>query len=166
MKKLLLIGLILAICVLAMPQGVMADIKGDTATINAKVNQAELRFDVTSTAPTWELNRGANIQTDANRTKVEVDSSTTWTVAAIGTTGGGYMWSVANNAILLKAPVNIYSDVTSEYKPLTASVAVHDGIAGDYADTVFYTRLSQFIGPTDSNVPTYQIVITYTCTEH
>ena len=95
MKKVLLIGLILAICILAFPQGVLAATSGDTANVVANI---EDKCEVTSTFNTpalgWNLARNApNDLSDA--ITVTVDSSSPWGLVASDektvALGKGYM---------------------------------------------------------------------------
>ena len=58
MKRVLLLGIILAIFILAMPQGVLALDK--TAIVNAEFVGVTLDFQVTNPVATWTLNRGDN----------------------------------------------------------------------------------------------------------
>jgi hypothetical protein len=93
MKKLLLIGLILAICILAMPQGVLA------ATATPVVN-ANIAHTLVFTAPSptqWILGRGAaatiNLLSDtangADPIPIGVDSANKWDLKAIDANAGG-----------------------------------------------------------------------------
>jgi hypothetical protein len=79
MKKLLLIGLILAICILAMPQGVLADEK--SATINANI-VTQLTFTATGRATEWALSPTAYTTTASNADGITfvVNSNAAWGV--------------------------------------------------------------------------------------
>jgi len=110
MKKVLLIGLILAICILAFPQGVMAatDIKG--ADVNAQVVdtcKVTAEF-VPPSGGVWNLERNvANAL--PNGIHVTVDSSSKWSLDVVDAkaTDPGFMVSTVgaiplNNAFVFE----------------------------------------------------------------
>jgi hypothetical protein len=84
MKKLLLIGLILAICVLAFPQGVMA--LDDSVTVNANLPLQTFAFDAsinTGVGPTWPwVLQPSTANTNPGAINLTVVSSRQWDIAA------------------------------------------------------------------------------------
>ena len=90
MKKVLLIGLILAICILAMPQGVLA------ATATPVVN-ANIAHTLVFTAPSpslWTLGRGATatdnlLSSGPGAIPIGVDTANKWELKAIDANAGG-----------------------------------------------------------------------------
>jgi len=168
MKKFLLIGLILAICVLAFPQGVLAAVDDGSATVNANLPPIALVFDVTSPAGTWALARGSNNLEPANTITIEIDSSRPWTVTAVGatTTHTGHMMSGTAPASFLENAVLIASTMdTSGFKSLATTQNVQAGVAGNKLDTVFSPDLSQLVDDSDTAKTDYTITIEFTCTE-
>jgi hypothetical protein len=166
MKKLLLIGLILAILLLAFPQGVMA-VDDDQAVINANLAGVTLNFKVTEPGGMWELARGANTlgTTDATKIKIEVDTSNYWTVSAEDTTTAhkGHMISAGTPATFLTQVLYIQKTVGNG--PLSAKVDVGSGNPGNYSNTVFYRTLDQEVLTTDKAMTDYKITLTFTVTE-
>ena len=167
MKKVLLIGLILAILLLAFPQGVMA-VTDPTAIINAELTPATLEFAVTEPA-SWTLVRGDNYLPTADEIKVEVDSSKYWTVSAQADASAhrGQMISQTVAAEYLENQLEIWSETAAvpAYMSLINLVSVHKGDPGNYGDTVFTSKLHQLVDPSDTAMNDYQITLTFTCIE-
>ena len=161
MKKVLLIGLILAICILAFPQGVMAATSGDTANVVANI---EDKCEVTSTfnAPAlgWNLERNAPNDL-SNAITVTVDSSSPWGLVASHTPV-----VPANKGFMVS------SDGATRMK--TAFVFAGTGLAVDnalfdpgqtpQAKTTYNWAVGQPVLWSDNAALVYNMVITFTLT--
>lgn len=151
MKKLLLIGLILVVCMLAFPQGVMAVNTANTATVDATV-KTFAKIDATFNGP-WELKRGAN-NLD-NGITVTVDSNTPWTTKAEDLTNSGYLTPTVGAA--LTAPLYIKGGA------LTSAVDLET--AGlPQASTPLSYDLDQAVDNDDDANVAYHMTITFTLT--
>jgi len=177
MKKVLLIGLILAICILAMPQGVMALQSTKNATVNANVVQA-LTFTATRNAyPSgleWALTSGTdNLYPAAVR--FQVVSTSAWTVVAwdneaSGRPGHMVEWTTAPawGPRNISAAFRIRGDVgpTLNNIPVVSGSAVqvdHD-IKGTFDRSV--TGFGQVVNTVDDErlaTGSYRIVVTFLC---
>jgi hypothetical protein len=187
MKKLLLLGLILAILILAMPQGVSAA----TAPANPVVN-ANIAHTLVFTAPSpaaWVLDRGT-VATDNYLSStgsgtapivMTVDSANGWGVTAVDAnilTGAGHMVPVTPftpaeagplvNALQVMTagpvgPTGTYTALptASPFTPVT----IRTGVSGV---TTWNEDLKQTVALTDYSLTTggpYRMTITFTCTE-
>ena len=185
MKKLLLIGLILAICILAMPQGVSA------ATASPIVN-ANIVHTLVFTAPSpaaWVLDRGTGatdnyLSSTGSGTApiaMSVDSANGWGVTAVDANTGanaGHMVPVSPFTPTAAGPlVNVLQVLTvgpvgptGTYTALpTASpftpVSIKTGTSGV---TTWNEDLKQTVALADYALTTggpYRMTITLTCTE-
>jgi hypothetical protein len=162
MKKVLLIGLILAILLFAFPQGVMAaDTDSDTAEVTADINDV---CEVTATyvGGTWALDRNSgtsNLNDDA--ISVTVDSTSPFDLMAedmAGTANDGFMVSgvipLKTGFILegfaagaLAGPVTVIND----HAPQDASV-----------EPAFLYDIAQQVTDDDDSSKTYSITVTFT----
>jgi hypothetical protein len=161
MKKLLLIGMILAILILAMPQGVMA--ADDDAVVTATVADVS----VVNVAPVaaWELDRGtANLNTDA--ISVTVDSTSPWglTVQDTKETNAGFM--VGNDDP--KTPLDA-GFVFEGFEPgtLNAEQTLFDPgqiPQVENTESPYLYDIDQDVSNEDDSSLTYQITLTFTLT--
>jgi hypothetical protein len=165
MKKVLLLGMILVICVLAFPQGVMAAL-GDSAPaivtgsfssiaiIKAQFNP----LGVPAGATPWALSR-ANMNPLTGGINVSVDCNQPWQVNAADTKSSdkGFMTSTANRLInpfnvsvsgdtnwhnLMGGNVLVVTGQSQTYQNYNYNIqqqVTNDDKAGDYAITVTYT---------------------------
>jgi hypothetical protein len=152
MKKLLLLGLILAICILAMPQGVLAD----TATVNANVVQFT-DFTASGDVSGWNLYYGnpgpVNTQTDG--LTLNVIANNPWHVTVLGTNGGkmmpfgsgGYTGTALTNALNIDT-----QQVTGSAVDLASG-----GRTSSWSQSYDYV---QTLEATDQPRTDYQIVLT------
>jgi hypothetical protein len=182
MKKLLLIGLILAILILAMPQGVSAATVPQAPIVNANIVHT-LGFTAPSPA-TWVLDRGTSATDNylsgssaGDPIVMTVDSATTWGVTAIDSNTGGTAGSQAHmkptagfapatalplvNALQVQTGASAY---TALPETGTTPVTIQTGSQGV---TTWNEDLKQTVALTDITLTTgtYQMTITFTCTE-
>ena len=187
MKKLLLIGLILAIFILAMPQGVLALDK--SPEVNANI-QHGLVFTAPSPPGTWILGRTAvatvNLLSDASNgadpIQIDVDSANKWELKAIDQNNGGtagyqaHMIPTADKVPTYAVPlVNALEVQTGGWggtptftalpesgnTPVTIKSAQTSGVYS------FTEDLKQTVGISDYvlTAGTYQMTITFTLNE-
>jgi hypothetical protein len=168
MKKLLLIGLILAILLFAFPQGVMAVDKTSPVTINAVYN-VPLAFEAKQIAPTgpWNLKAG-DLNFVDNALQFNVTAASIWAVTATDTTGAnpyaghtvGYMTGDAHdlqNAWLMQR------EGTGVGQTIIGSPTVLSGGQWPVLRT-FYSDMWQQVTNTDFGSPNpYHMIITFTC---
>jgi hypothetical protein len=166
MKKLLLIGLVLAICILAMPQGVSAALDTPkTVEVNAQLESTS-SFNAAGLwgeGFVWQLSRGNNVLYDgyddhANGPAVElvVDSNLAYDITASGTNSGQMIDSNGNK---YQTPLWIDSKDLSTAPVLVSNGALGTGVTFDY-------YLGQTILDSDSaNLP-HSITITFDMTAH
>ena len=171
MKKVLLIGLILAICILAMPQGVMAATDIKPAVVNANVTAIALDFKVTNPtcgdpAGVWQLQRGLNTLSASTGIKTEVNSSRAWQISAVGAASAhtGSMISGGSPSNFLQA-LTILQESTNSYVVLSGTPVVQTGPPGNLVQNLRYTNLQQSVADLDKALTDYQITITMTCLE-
>jgi len=169
MKKVLLIGFILAILLLAFPQGVMA-VDDATAVVNADLAQVALNFKVTEPTTTWNLVRGANDLGSADPSladiKIEVDTSNYWTVSAEDTTTAHKGHLISTSGEFLANPLMIETtNADTTGTSLAAKVDVGSGNPGSYTDTIFYRNLHQLVETTDKARSDYTITLTFSVAE-
>jgi len=171
MKKVLLILFVLAICVLAMPQGVMAATDIKPAVVNANVTAIALDFKVTNPtcgnpAGVWQLQRGLNTLSALTGIKTEVNSSRAWQISAVGLASDhtGSLMSQANHGNFLQA-LTILQESTNSYVILSGTPVVQTGPPGNLVQNLRYTNLQQSVADLDKALTDYQITITMTCLE-
>jgi hypothetical protein len=163
MKKVLLIGLILAICILAMPQGVMAAL-GDSAPATVTGNFASiaiLKAQFNPGSPAWALSRGSNNPLTGG-INVSVDCNQPWQVNAADTDAApdkGFMTSGANR---LATPFNLSISVDAAWHNLVGGpVQVATGFSQVYTNYDYNIR--QEVTNADK-AGSYTIIVTYTLT--
>jgi hypothetical protein len=143
MKKLLLIGLMVLLAVLAFPTAVSA--AEANATINATVGQ---QLSVAITNPfvgTWVLNQGANTQIYGNLT---ISANVPWSEST-SATNGNYLKTSGGTALINKLQLNGF-DVTSYTTSGTSS----------YNTTLNFAQQVLMADPAGS----YGSVVTFTVT--
>jgi hypothetical protein len=160
MKKLLLIGLILAILILAMPQGVLA---ADTATSKDVAVTANLQsysgLTVDTNSITWPLVRGPNtLGSDAAPCiTVTVDSNIAYKVQA-NADKAGLMTDSGLNAYT--APLNLHGvEGVWTFTSGTPQTIVANGVRGDAVASGY--SLSQAIDNDDSADNPHTITLTF-----
>jgi hypothetical protein len=164
MKKLLLIGIVLAICILAMPQGVLAATETSPVTVNALYAGNPLAFaaaeDVASGGWAWNLLvNNDNYKSPA--LKFTVTSSSNWNVLATATDGGFMKGSLGTLKQPFQMEVNQGGTATTVGSGLTV---LHD--YGPVApNTIYKSAIWQSVGNDDFGSTTgYAITLTFTCT--
>jgi hypothetical protein len=167
MKKLLLIGMILAICILAFPQGVSAATDAPV-TVSANVNQI---LSCTATGlGAQTLTRGSLNEVNPFFT-LGVVSTNNWQLTALDTstdaTSRGHMVPTSGHvptvATFLVAPFGVGTTTAGGYAALPGPVTVATGLG----NTAGITRgMTQTVGDTDWALTSgqYQIVVQFTCT--
>jgi len=179
MKKLLLLGLILAICVLAMPQGVLAATQ--SPVVNANIAHT-LTFTATSPG-TWTMGRTGGVATDnllstgsTGPIPITVDSANKWEITAIDAKTGtnqGHMVPTGSPfaptwATALVNPLQVQTGTTT-FTALpetgTTAVSIKSGTSGYYPSLT--EDLKQTVALSDYVLTsgTYQMTITLTLTE-
>ncbi len=185
MRKILLLGFILAILLLAFPQGVLADVQ--SPVVNANIVHT-LVFTAPSPAA-WVLDRGTaatdNYLSSAGSgtapIAMSVDSANGWGVTAVDAntgTGAGHLVPVSPFTPVAAGPLAAALQVmtagpvgpTGTYTPLpTASpftpVPIRTGISGV---TTWSEDLKQSVALSDYALTSggpYRMTITFTCTE-
>jgi len=168
MKKVLLIGLILAILLLAFPQGVMAIDKTDPVTVNAAYAGGDLVFTADTVAAKFPWNLAevgenlGNKNTDA--LVFTVDSPLIWhidaTDAATVPATEGYMVSTTNPLHSLANYFKIANEGGTMID-LSISKEIENGVPSDNA--AFYKTIDQAVVQSDFAMESYSITITFTC---
>jgi|WetSurMetagenome_2_1015567.scaffolds.fasta_scaffold664466_1 hypothetical protein len=165
MKKLLLLGLVLAILILAMPQGVSAANDQGTATVSAKIEDS-ITLAVTDPA-LWTLNFGvdecsgtANCNQADGAISGTVNSNDDWTLTSQAD-ADGYMRSSTNvplgNRLLIQVETGEYGELTSAHQLASGT--------GLTPYQTFSRNLRQVLAITDrSDIGNYGIVITLDAT--
>jgi len=162
MKKVLLIGLILAICILAMPQGVMAAL-GDSAPATVTGNFASiaiLKAQFNPGSPAWALSRGSNNPLTGG-INVSVDCNQPWQVNAADTDAApdkGFMTSPLPARLIM--PFNVTAS-DNAWHNLQAPFQVVTGFSQPY--TNYYYNIRQEV-TNDDKAGSYAITVTYTIT--
>jgi hypothetical protein len=170
MKRVLLIGIILAILILAMPQGVLA-IDTRTADVSASIATYLELFTVPAPAA-WTLTSGTatvgydNIYSASHGgTKplaITIETNKGWTVTASEVTNPtatkGHMVSLTHS---LTDPMQIQQEVLTNYGALTGSVLIADGTNAEIGVIPFTRDLAQKVYSTDTP-DDYKITITFT----
>jgi hypothetical protein len=164
MKRVLLIGIILAILILAMPQGVSAA-TNTPLTILATVPQS-IEFVPTWTATSWPLSfvsPGPTTTTDSDALHFVVTSNAPWAVTAADTDAtntNGHMAPYVGTAY--GTPVLVNELKVGGIAHLTnTGILLHSDTATGV--TTFDEPLAQTLVSSDSSVPGYRIVLTFNC---
>jgi hypothetical protein len=157
MKKLLLFGLILAILILAMPQGVLAF--GTSATVNANI-EGVMTCDANSNVNPWALVRN-NVNSVNDGISYNVTSTTDWTMTAADITNPltGHMRDSTVSKNLIN-PFGIEKE-TGGQASLETAVQVKSGTP--ITKTKFDANINQTVDYADYSGNAYQIQIQFTC---
>jgi hypothetical protein len=160
MKKLLLIGLILAILILAMPQGVSALDTPTTAVVNAGITPVA-SISAAFIGP-WTLGRGENTLPATTGITVTVDANSPWSTKAedLSTPTNhvkGHMQSTTVSTNSLNQPLYINGGV------LTGSVDLVTNGAAQTSTPLSYALAQQVVDTDDAN-QAYTITLTFTLT--
>jgi hypothetical protein len=178
MKRVLLIGIILAICILAMPQGVLAATSGGGAAQQADVTAKIASYiDLTVSGPgttTWNmafipltdecaLGGGTpfghcNQLTEA--INFALSSNDGWTVnSKANPTFGGWMWKDGTTIPHLVNMLQIGPDGSSAYVTTDVDRSLKTG--AKTASTSFKQTLRQVVDINDDATNTYKITLTF-----
>jgi hypothetical protein len=182
MKRVLIIGFILAILILAMPQGVLADTKTSGVTVNANI-QNVLDFTATNGGGSegWTMTRGTT-NTITNGVGFDVKSSAPWSITVAESTtpplptptNNGLMkesdgTAYINGGKFLPSPFEIQRTDDTYQSLLETSPAqklVENDVANNY---IFSKGIRQAVALTDTELPAatrhYAIALTFTCTQ-
>jgi len=166
MKKVLLLGFILAILLLAFPQGVMA--AGDpTAEVTASIQSiADLNA---AFSGTWVLQRlapGLTPNLNANNITVTVDCNNDWDVSVTDdkSTNKGYMTSASKK---LTDPFYVeVGDGKNAFNTLTGSSWITESGSSQPITTYHYDVYQQVENGDDAAEGSYAITVTYTLNTH
>ena len=173
MKKVLLIGFVLAILLLAFPQGVMAAVSdGDSAIVTATIADY---IDLVVTGPsTWGLTYTAtqcaipsdytNCNQLTNAISFDISSNDGWALSVLGDNTGnqGFLRSSGTGAASLQRRFLIGPDSSSNYVTVETTKQLHIGVLGD---TVPFTKnLQQTLAITDDATKTYTLTLVFDAT--
>ena len=161
MKKVLLILFVLAILLLAFPQGVLAaTFPSNDVVINAEFGTAT-SFDAQKNAtafPTpWVLTPGENNQVDEGINFFLTTQSNGWSVTA-ESANNGFMTGGLQN---LQSPFLVYS-TTGGYVAPTGGAPIKDGDALNTAQD-FSANIRQPVALNDVGAALWTITIVFTC---
>jgi hypothetical protein len=172
MKKVLLIGLILVICVLAFPQGVMADLS--SAAVNANIVQS-LSFGATGPGGVWDLQAGpatTTTTTDAQGIKFDVTSNGAWNVNVKSATNTGHMKPLydESGAQALNKVLQIQNLNNVGYQDVTSTVDILAELKTPDTGMTYYKGLSQETIFSDARLMTsgnhYTITLEFECVQN
>jgi hypothetical protein len=169
MKRVLLIGIILAILILAMPQGVSA---ASTAVVTAQVKDY-ISFTAVGPVSNWPLyfavvpgvaeSASAPDNYQIGALALSVTSNTPWKIQVSGESGG-YLRPYAGSAYTGTPLVNPLGIGKTAYQAVTGSLTTLQDETGTatttYTDTYNY---KQTLAVTDITGPTYRTVLTFDC---
>jgi len=165
MRKVLLIGFILAILLLAFPQGVMAD----DAIVNANVAAIPYSFSASYEGGMWSLTTGMT-NVDTIPIVVTITGNQYWDISAVdadaskpGTPGHMYEWNAAsgytgseelNHALVITDNIN-------DYEISNTAITIASG-NGAWVSNFWF---SQDVDAAELNLPTnsYHLVVEITC---
>jgi hypothetical protein len=166
MKKVLLLGLILAICILAMPQGALAA-DPVPVIINAQYGSS---FVTTFNAYTyagegsewpWVLGVGDN----TNKIQFELNTLDDWTVTGSDTSGSSEKGFMKGSEHFLTSAFQVYSESEGNLVTFESDNQEIKAGAASTADQDWLADIHQTVVDTDyaSSTP-YTITLTFTCT--
>ena len=170
MKKVLLILFVLAICVLAMPQGVLAATT-QPATVSATLDTYIELFPIANPAAWANMKSGNTVTpyenlysaTSAGNVKplnLKIETNKAWTITAEDLRGVGNKGCMTGTAHQLRAPMEIEKAVTPFGKLDTAQV-IGSGDATKIGIQTFTRDLNQKVY-SDDTPEAYTITITFT----
>jgi hypothetical protein len=159
MRKLLLIGLVIAVCMLAFPQGVLAADVPIAATLGSSIT-----FDASGPSDAWALsyNESEHINTLVDGIHLAVTSNDNWSVTVIGNNNGKFT-EMGSGGHQLTNPLlisTIASPGSEDWTSTIGSVAIANGVPGIFDVP---RSLQQTIVFTDYPSNNYQIILTFTC---
>ena len=177
MKRILLLGIVLAICILVMPQGVLAnEITPDGVLVDASYAGSALTFTADKNtgegAPSWPWALSENAaDADApwnlqdNALVFTVDSTLDWTVGATASDDGYMRTETTTVKPLLNNPFMIATDdglsmTDLELIDLETTTTIETGIP---ADVGFSKDIDQKVVQADYSASDYKITLTFTC---
>jgi hypothetical protein len=181
MKRVLLIGIILAILILSMPQGVLADTKTSPVTVNANIiNVLDFTASNGGTSAGWAMTRGTT-NTMSNGVNFIVKSSAPWTITVLESTAPAAPVP-ANNGFMKESDGTVYTTPNGRFLATAFEIQRNNGnyqnlnvgsqlpVAGDVAnDYNFNKGLQQAVALTDTELPAaakhYAIGLTFTCAQ-
>jgi hypothetical protein len=176
MKKFLLIGLILVILLLAMPQGVMAattqtaTVSGSLATVLElrKTDMGTTGWALASGTPTVMVDNVFSAPTPAGKgylpINLQIETNGKWDVTA-STTTSGKMTSANRGGVALQDVIDITTDDTNiAWSPLSVPVSIKSSPSYGTGITNIYRDLKQGVYSTDPVADDYSITITFTAT--
>ena len=166
MKRVLLLGIILAIFILAMPQGVLAA-TNPTVPVTANVEDVlECTADGGDSTGAWALIRGQdNVLAGSEGMTLTVNSTFDWDLVASDestTTTTGYMYDSGVDKYL-NNPFKIEGIDTTGMRPLTSDVSLESGSPQEL--NTYYHDISQEVEFADYSGDSYTITVTFTCTQ-
>ena len=174
MKKLLLIVFVLAILLLAFPQGVMAAPVPDAVTVNAVYENAQLTFtaDTVASKFPWTLIRddmsGYNSNLNSGALTFTVDSRSPWTVTAEDTKTatlhkGHMIESGTSGSHWLAQRFQIRDTTNTYYLDGASAIQIQ---TGNPTDVAFTKDIAQPLLAADHDYAVsggYEIIVTFTC---
>jgi hypothetical protein len=164
MKKLLLLGLILAICILAFPQGVLAD---TTAGVTVNANFANFLCLTASGPSTWTLDYSqlgyVNTIPAASGIKLYPDANQAWKITVYSAAHGGKFYSTTASDTLNNLLQIENSDAGGTFVNVGTTATTAPLIASDTLGTFSKQRaLQQVLDIThDVAEPDYSITLTF-----
>ena len=174
MKRLLLLGIILAICIFAMPQGVLAATQQQATVTSTVQTYLELRMDNPASQP-WTLTSGDEVKPfyndfyaeqspNAYPIKLNVSSNNIWTVQANGT-HLGHMYSTVVPHPLINAMNITTNDVGQPVNWIQLSDSLQtirqSRLLTERGKTTFSRNLEQDVFSSDPVAADYSITITF-----
>jgi hypothetical protein len=176
MKRVLLIGIILAILILAMPQGVSAATSSGGAAQAAEVTATiadYITLVVTGPASTWMLNFDNNpVQCDSdakcnqlnNAITFAISSNDGWTLSAVGDNSGniGFLKTSESPFLSLVNRLKIGPNPTAAYVTVETTKTLQTGTLG--VTPPFTKNLQQTLAITDDATRTYHLTLTFDAT--
>lgn len=161
MKRVLLLGMILAICILAMPQGVSA------ATADVTANIQTISILTAAYEPTvnpWVLQRlNASENINANAINISVDCNTDWDVNVkdTKTSNPGYMNSTTSSKKLFDKFQLEEGQDANTFATLTNTAWIIES-GTPIPKTIYKQDIKQQVENVDDAAEAYTITLTYT----
>jgi hypothetical protein len=172
MKKVLLIGLILAICILAFPQGVLA--ADDSATVNANI-ATSLDFTAAGPVGTWDLQPSGDTTTASNADGITffVNSNGAWGVHPKLTSSPPQTGIMApavpeSGASALGSMLQVERITDGNFQYVSESTDILKGLATPPTGVTLYRALRQTTALTDHRLMTthYTAEVTFECIQN
>lgn len=164
MRKLLLIGLVIAVCMLAFPQGVMA--ASVPITVNANLGNY-IEFTAAGPSVDWELNYlnvpDPFVNTLSNAISFYGESNVPWRVTVEGDHNGKFTDPGSGASFSLTNPLKISNDDIGEvYVDTYPGTTIATGNAGSFSE--MSRNLQQTLTAADLPSNNYSIILTIDCT--